>query len=70
VQIDQVKEYIRSELQQRSTMEFLQRNSTVTVTPISEHRKDPPVIDVTDAPRAISEEDEDEDPPVIDVTDA
>lgn len=38
MQIDQVKEYIRSELQQRTTLEFLQSNSDVTVTPLAEEK--------------------------------
>jgi hypothetical protein len=46
MQIDQVKEYIRSELQQRATIEYLQRNANITVNPISEQSQDGPVIDV------------------------
>lgn len=36
VQIDQVKEYIKSELQQRTTMEFLHKSSDITITPLAE----------------------------------
>lgn len=34
-----MKEYIRSELQQRATMEFLQAQSDITITPLPEAPK-------------------------------
>lgn len=44
VQLDQVKEYVRSELQQRATMEFLRESATVNVTDLEEESA---TIDVT-----------------------
>lgn len=35
LQIDQVKEFVNSEFEQMATMEFLQKNSNITVKPIS-----------------------------------